>query len=350
MRRRTSALLVITLVAAGCVPPHVPSPPPLAAADRSAALLKIYVDAAVTSGSAPAPLMALTFLPTLNQAALAIAANAETPSGEARRRRVIAKLAAVDAVHYHATLAALNVGPPLFAAIHAAVSAHAAESLVTKEVVVYDLLNTLLGSLSWCLSTYPITWVTDPDHTPTGTVWYAIHRKAAQVAIATDPQNWSRCSTFFSQSYVARAPATPPTCASHAPVQGTLPPPPGSAWNGTLFEDAVLWWDSWFKNYLNIAPHSVTRGTAAVRGYHYDLNTAVCSKIIDEQNGGFRTDEGDLVIQPSPYDSGWSWVSATKAVRFSHRTDIDDQTLETVTIGMLWMMGYEAVDMACCSL
>lgn len=349
MKRRTSALLLIILVA-GCVPPHVPSPSPPAAADRSAALLKLYVDAAVTSGSAPAPLMALTFLPTLNQAALSIAADDGTPSGEARRRRVIAKLAAVDAVDYQATLTALNVSPPLFAAIHAAVSAHAAESLQTKEVIVYDLLNTLLGSLRWCLSTYPITWVTAPDHTPTGTVWYAIRRKAAEVAIATDPQNWSRCSTSFSQSYVARPPATPPTCSSADPVQSTLPPQPGSAWSGTLFENAVLWSGSAFKNYLDITPHSVSLGSTAVRGYHYALNTAVCSKIINEQTGGFRKDEGDVVIQPSPYDSSWSWVYASKAVRFSPRTDIDDQTLEALTIGMLWMMGYEAVDMACCSL
>jgi hypothetical protein len=351
MRCASALLLVWALTMAGCVPPHVPPPPaPPADVDRSAALLKIYVDAAVTSGSAPAPLMTLTFLPTLEQAALAIVAGAGTAAGEARRRRVIAKLGAVDAVHYKPTLAALNVAPSLFAAIHAAMNVHAVESLVTREVIVYDLLEKILGPLHWCLSTYPITWVTDPDHTPTGTVWYAIHRTPARVAIATDPQNWSRCSIFFSQSYVVRPPPMPPTCSSSNPFQGAQPPTPGSAWSGTLFEHAVFWWGSWFKNYLNIGPRSVTPGSTTIRGYHYDLNASVCSKIIDEENGGFRTDEGDLVITPSPYDAHWSWVSASKAVRFSHRNDIDEQTLEAVTIGMLWMMGYEAVDMACCAL
>src|SRR5262249_6794194 len=153
--------------------------------DVSAALLAIYTDAAVRSGSAPAPDTPLTFLPTVEQAAAVIKIQATTPSGEARRRRVIAKLAAVGFAYYGTGLTAVGVTPKQREAIYAVIVADADSALVTKEVAVYKRVNEMLGPLHWCFATYPITWVTDWDHTPKGTVHYMIGRCPASVAIAT---------------------------------------------------------------------------------------------------------------------------------------------------------------------
>lgn len=350
MKRKFSALIVAAMLVAGCAPPHVPPPlPPPTHVDVSAALLAIYTDAAVRSDSAPSPDTPLMFLPTVDQAAGVIKSQANTPAGETRRRRVIAKLAAVDLAYYATALCEIGVNADLREAISAVIAEHPESALTTKEVAVYERVNEFLGPLRWCLATYPITWVTDWDHTPKATVYYMMRRRPRSIAIATDPQNWSRCSILFSQSYVARPPATTPTCSSTDPFQGSQPPAPGSGWSGTLFEHAVMWTGAWFKNYLNITGRSATVASTTIRGYGYNLNAAVCSKIFREQNGGLLKDEGELDIWPSR-EPNWSDVHATKAVRFSPRHDLGPRTLEAITVGMLWMMGYESVDMACCSI
>jgi len=350
MTRALSALLAAATLVVGCVPPHGPSPlPPPTHADVSAALLAIYIDTAVRSGSAPTPDTPLTFLPTVDEAAGVIKTQANTPSGEARRRRVIAKLAAVDLAYYGTALTAIGVTPKLREAIAAVIVEHAESALVTKEVAVYERVNAMLGPLRWCFATYPITWVTDWDHTPKGTVRYMIRRRPATVAIATDPQNWSRCSILFAESYTTSPPPLRQNCQSQPPFEGPRPPAPGSGWTGTLYEHAVMWTGAWFKDYLNIFGHSSQPNDSRPRGFRYDLNMSVCSKIFDEEPGGFRIDEGELAITSS-YDPYWSHVHASKAVRFSPRRDVGPRTLEAITVGMLWMMGYESVDMACCSL
>lgn len=152
------------------------------------------------------------------------------------------------------------------------------------------------------------------------TVSVRVNKKLKPVCDALDPQNWARCSDFFTKVY----PAKPvngkyPGSGEHNAGVGPSPGAPGSKWSDIVFEHFWMPWGglsvSWFRNYLDIVTHP-TPGKYRV---DYVLKRAIGSSVaFIQQDGGLDVDSGWILIEDA--GSGNTEVTMQKSIRFTDRT------------------------------
>jgi len=318
--------------------------PGLTGEERRAALLSVYAHAYAAERERDVPSM------SVKDAAEHLREDVGELA-EARRRRAIAKVAAAGVDRYRDALVRLDTDTTVDR-IRAVLDLHPGAKPLVKEILVYNLLLAQQGDpIPWCMPTYPITTVIDDGTAVEATVHLAVHRDLKDLAEVSDPQHWHDCSVFFEQSYVADRNSNSKYPSGCGPDPARKKRAPGSPWPDVLFEHFKLDWKlpeiqgSWFKNLLCIDPLST-----AQYGYRYRLHTSLCSEVLGcKQNGGLGIDEGhfELTGGVSPV-SAWTFVEAVKRVKFSARKNVDQKTLDTWAWILLWAMGDEVADAACC--
>lgn len=225
--------------------------PPTADEVRGA-LLSIYYVAYEDPSPSPSP--GVQPLP-LDQA-LRILSRDESPQGDTRRRRAIATVTGAFAqstsqgIEWQSNLVDLRLtltqlfGEPLIRGIEKRIECSQAVDRISKETVAYTAMDfaadpgpeaTPAPTKRRCCSCTRFFDVDGPGLTP-GKGFFIIwaNRDFADVKTVMDPQSWSQCNPdSFASSYVV---------ASNQCLEGdetsphSTPPPPGSAWEGVLFE------------------------------------------------------------------------------------------------------------------
>lgn len=349
------AIAALLSVLAGCVA-HLkpPPPPPMFCADvvlsnpqRAAALVSVHYHS-------EAPLVAVAPIEILNlPAAVKVLGCDEGDAAELRRRRAVAKLAAIESPVVNALLPQLRVSPADFAAIADLLHAFpSATPKIVKETAIYRYLFWKYRAISGCIPTYPVTTVTRTGDTVEGTTRFWVNRSVAVLKAPSDPQNWEKCSAFFENSYVPNTTSSyPADCAAPKPPKKGTPPAPGTTWSDQLFEHFTFSvTQSWFRNLLSISSYSVNFGSGQFYGFNYSLGHPICSSALTvRQDRGLNIDGGHLYA----YDgglSGWSSIEATKNVEFDARVfpPISKSIMADYAQILMQAMGAEATTMACC--
>lgn len=128
-----------------------------------------------------------------------------------------------------------------------------------------------------------------------------LQRDFDELAVIFDPQNWSHCSDFFEDSFVAKEVAgSYPRDGNGNAEPDPSPPTAGTTWRKVLFEyydTSQPGFDSWFKNLLQIDAHR----TGDMFYFEYDLHESIKTKIGPfTYNKGLARDQGYASVRQLP--------------------------------------------------
>jgi hypothetical protein len=269
---------------------------------------------------------------------------------KARRRQAVVQLAAAPPSDMRR--AALTILDAPQEAIAAELAKQSLFDLGERKAAIAALLQKLFGpAIANCETKQLGTTVSFDTATLITTVRTSVEVKRNIAALATvvDPRNWATCSDFFDATYAAKKVANDyPVDSNYDAIEDSMAPPPGTAWQGVLFENFAMSLNAintaWFKNLLAID----FQPGALQHTLKYQLYKSLRSRVaLLEQDDGITKDEGSAKAYQDPLDPNSSIVEGTKAIRL-HAPPYDFWVNYWTSVN-LTAMGDEMATAVCCT-